>query len=507
MVEVLAREDEPVFKAEWNSSIRPVFTPFPNHPWITADTTGFTLTAFLLFVIPQVPGWIAWLAGTVAVLALLRRLLHAYIVGPIIFPAQNVARDAMGVFMNMMTSLGVDPALMGQQGVLELRSRRQVLVASFPGAVNHRIETPDGVLLDLVHYLTAARDLSGPTCVYFNANMQLVEGQASHTVAQMYLEAGVNLVMFNYRGVCESNGKLTKRGTIIDGESVFQYVNVHCRVPQDQIVLHARSIGGGIAAQVAGLHPSVKMCSDRSFSSLLHVIRLSIRKICKVETGVAPPSPAQAEGEAPPKMMHHGSPTVSNDSQPPTRQDAPVSCMPMVRMKMVSKLRQCVAWSLTGLAWGIGWDLVAEDHWCRIVGRKWLFYHPEDGMIPLDSSLYAAVKQKDPSGHTEFYRMGGQANGHNRAFTIPEKAWHMTRVREALGLEGEEVAGHISGKEWINPGGDDRMVSISDCKWSPVEDEDAELVVTPEEDDLEDLESLGEESFVDGDDTNQLLRP
>eukprot|EP00656_Telonema_subtile_P006339 TRINITY_DN12915_c0_g1_i1.p1 TRINITY_DN12915_c0_g1~~TRINITY_DN12915_c0_g1_i1.p1 ORF type:complete len:458 (-),score=113.46 TRINITY_DN12915_c0_g1_i1:164-1537(-) len=450
-----------------------------------ADILLLPLLTLLLCVLPGCPKWIAILFLVITILAVLRRVLHAYVFGPIIFPAQNIAKDTVSVFRNMLSSLGTDPALMGEQGILELRSRRDTMITSFPGSRNVRVETPDHVLIEVMHFLTEERDPTAPTCIYFNANMQLLEGASSHNIAHMYLAAGVNLVMFNYRGVCESTGKLTKDGTFIDGESVFQYVTVHCGVPEASVLLHARSIGGGIAAQVAGLHPAVKMCSDRSFSSLLHVIRLSVRKLCKVQDRPAAGTSIELQEDEEAGQIQ--------------TQDPPLSCMPMMRSKMVPKARQCMASFLTALAWAIDWDIVAAEAWGKIEGRKWLFYHPEDAMIPLESSLYAAVQEQDPEGHSEFYRMKGEHNGHNRAFTVQEKAWHMLRVAEALGVHAESrKVSRLPARNLQHGALADTGISIRDREWTCV-DGDSDSPSSPHVEQAEELEEIE-------DDTNNLLR-
>ena len=407
-----------------------------------------------------------------SIFALIRRCLHTYVVGPIIFPAQNIARKVPVVFGNMLKSLGTDPSLVGEQGIIELRTRRKLLLAAYPRASNVRIQTSDGVLIDCLHFLADGNDDSSPTCIYFNANMQLMEGTSSHSTAAMYLSAGINLVLFNYRGVCESTGRLTRAGTIIDGDAVFQYVNTFCGVPENSCLLHARSIGGGIASQVAALHPGVVICSDRSFSSLLHVIRLSVRKLCKADQGVSvamkPASRPDESSEADrdnESLVEEGQ--ESQDSQG-GQESAGASCLPklsFLKGKCVYKVRQCVACSLTALAWAIDWDIPASDAWAKVRGRKWLFYHPEDLMIPLESSLYAAVQAMQPKDHSECYRMRGVENAHNRAFSIPEKAWHMARARLALGLEADQ--GLSSEVESGNFDGD--RISLKSSKWTEID--------------------------------------
>ena len=247
----------------------------------------------------------------------------------------------------------------------------------------------------------------------------------------------------------------------------LQYVHLHCGVPEQSILFHARSIGGGIAAnvrpaparcsyslhtwQVAGLHNNVRVCSDRSFGSLLHVIRLSVRKLCRVD-----PDPQASPNNSPDKSestieMELQSPRISRQPK-----EAPLSCMPMVKLQFVSKIRKCVAASLTALAWAIGWEIEAVSSWSQVNGPKWLFYHPHDLMIPNDASLHHAVEGLELAldDHTEHYRMSGETNAHNRAFNVSEKAWHIGLAREALGLDAEMMLQPPSAS-----------ISVQDAEW------------------------------------------
>jgi cephalosporin-C deacetylase-like acetyl esterase len=62
----------------------------------------------------------------------------------------------------------------------------------------------------------------------------------------------------------------------LDGDAAFQYIHSQKQVPQEKILLHGHSIGGGIASEVAAMHPQVNYCNDRSFSSLSKQVRVMV---------------------------------------------------------------------------------------------------------------------------------------------------------------------------------------------------------------------------------------
>lgn len=77
-----------------------------------------------------------------------------------------------------------------------------------------------------------------------------------------------NILVFNYRGVGESKGILTKpEELVMDGETCIRYL-MSKGVREENILIHGSSLGGGIACQVATLFEKVALINERSFASL-----------------------------------------------------------------------------------------------------------------------------------------------------------------------------------------------------------------------------------------------
>jgi len=346
-----------------------------------------------------------------------------FLPGQIIFPAQNIAKDCNSYLQQLLLRSGIEENLIGAGGIEELRRRKLRLLDQFRGeSLLGSLYTPEGYSLDGAFFpgvINADKGLyaekGGPTAIYFNANMQLFESASAHQTVRMYVSAGVNVLLFNYRGVGESEGALTRDGVLVDGDAVVQFVKCVHGVPEHHIICHARSIGGGIANVVARLHPRVSLANERSFSSLLQVIRIVVHKFLGVPLPDSPP------GHRGGSMQEAGKGGDSGSGS---------SGLHAGYCGCHEALRRCLAWSVTGLAGGIGWDFEASENWSKVRGSKWLLYHPRDAVIPMEASLYHAVVKEGCT--VQALRMPGEEDGHNRPLSAEEKEWHMGMVAEAL---------------------------------------------------------------------------
>jgi len=402
-VPTVAPQQGEAFRAKWHSALK---------PWLICRFLNFIAyfspIGFIVCCIMKY--WWVSIVCVLLMLLLIRRGIH-YLAGKIIFPAQNIAKDCNSYLQTLLLRSGIEESLVGAQGIEELRRRKSRLLEQFNGDPIKLI-TPDGCTLDGAYFPGRTEKDSyqvhgTPTVIYFNANMQLFESASAAATVRMYTSKGINVLLFNYRGVGDSDGTLARDGVIIDGESAIQYVHEHLNVPEDCILCHARSIGGGIANAVAKLHPQVNLCNERSFSSLLDVIRIVVHKFFGVFNPEASP-----DGEA-------------------------------RKWSCGYEMRRCGAAIIVQLASAIGWDFRASEHWRHVEGTKWLMYHPRDAVIPLEASLFNAVLKEGFEVHA--LRMPGEIDGHNRALSEEEKEWHMGMVAKAFNRHRNPGGGHADG--------------------------------------------------------------
>lgn len=103
--------------------------------------------------------------------------------------------------------------------------------------------------------------------IRFNGRNGLYENNLLRSQA-IGKDLDTNILVFNYRGVGESRGILTKpEDFIADGEACISYL-LSKGVKEENILIHGSSLGGGIACQVASLHEKIALINERSFASL-----------------------------------------------------------------------------------------------------------------------------------------------------------------------------------------------------------------------------------------------
>ena len=94
-----------------------------------------------------------------------------------------------------------------------------------------------------------------------------------HTLKELH-RLGVNVLIFDYRGYGESDGKPTENGTYADAEAAWRYLANTRSEPAERIVIFGRSLGGAVAIELAGRHTPAALIVESSFTSITDVGRL-----------------------------------------------------------------------------------------------------------------------------------------------------------------------------------------------------------------------------------------
>lgn len=97
--------------------------------------------------------------------------------------------------------------------------------------------------------LAASTDNPAPLAVFFHGNAELMDHQRA--IIDLYHALGVSVLMVEYRGYGHSAGTPSEKHILSDTVAVLDEVLRRGEVDPDRLVLHGRSIGGGLAAQVA----------------------------------------------------------------------------------------------------------------------------------------------------------------------------------------------------------------------------------------------------------------
>ena len=94
-----------------------------------------------------------------------------------------------------------------------------------------------------------------PLVVYFGGNAEEVTAYAAEA-ATTYGERAVLLV--NYRGYGESQGRPGEKAMVADAIELFDWAVARPDIDGARIALHGRSLGTGVAVQVAAARPTVR---------------------------------------------------------------------------------------------------------------------------------------------------------------------------------------------------------------------------------------------------------
>jgi fermentation-respiration switch protein FrsA (DUF1100 family) len=137
----------------------------------------------------------------------------------------------------------------------------------------HAIETPDGQILQ-AWYCRARREKA--SLVFCHGNTGNLTMFAD--IVPFLLDAGCNVLLFDYRGYGKSSGTPTFRGVVADGVTAARF---HDRIrPRDlPSVLYGYSLGGAIAAQVIRRHAFDGLILQSTFTSLADVARVAFPKL------------------------------------------------------------------------------------------------------------------------------------------------------------------------------------------------------------------------------------
>ncbi len=94
-------------------------------------------------------------------------------------------------------------------------------------------------------------------------------GNISHRLdtLQIFNHLGMSTLIFDYRGYGGSEGRPSEIGTYRDAEAAWQYLVEVRHIPPRNIVVFGRSLGGAIAAHLAGKHQPSALILESTFIS------------------------------------------------------------------------------------------------------------------------------------------------------------------------------------------------------------------------------------------------
>jgi hypothetical protein len=136
------------------------------------------------------------------------------------------------------------------------------------------IPSDDGIRLKAAHFIGKGCTERSPTVVLCNGSAPHFEEYVAkkHFHVSKWLERGVNVFLFNYRGIgTEKQGKISRVALRNDVGTVVNHVKTVYKVLEDKIALDAHSLSALPASDFAK-DARISFCADRTFFELTRVI-------------------------------------------------------------------------------------------------------------------------------------------------------------------------------------------------------------------------------------------
>jgi len=124
------------------------------------------------------------------------------------------------------------------------------------------IETTDGVALH--GWFIAGR--SPQVLLFFHGNA----GNISHRLdsIRQFRDLGLSVLIIDYRGYGQSEGKTTERGIYRDAVAAWSYLREDRGIVASDIVIFGRSLGASVASWLAAQHQPLALIVESSFTSV-----------------------------------------------------------------------------------------------------------------------------------------------------------------------------------------------------------------------------------------------
>jgi fermentation-respiration switch protein FrsA (DUF1100 family) len=124
------------------------------------------------------------------------------------------------------------------------------------------LKTSDGEVINALFFQGQLDEV----ILYFHGNAGDLSGW--HFAAEDFVARGFSVLIIDYRGYGKSTGKISEDGFYIDAETAYNFlVNTKAYTPQD-IIIYGRSVGTGIAVDLAVKHKTRGLVLESAYTSL-----------------------------------------------------------------------------------------------------------------------------------------------------------------------------------------------------------------------------------------------
>eukprot|EP00040_Diaphanoeca_grandis_P000034 m.14184 g.14184 ORF g.14184 m.14184 type:complete len:484 (+) comp10036_c0_seq1:364-1815(+) len=360
--------------------------------WIRTDTFGWFLRSVSLILSLLLVIILGYMAMR------LREFFAENVIGSLVLPAINA--NKMDVMLPNGQKCKAKQAIVhiraSSFNTIDLESNQSKGVASW---TNAKLPGSDGVRIDGAYYINELQSQLPAEeqrwILWFLGNGEVYE-MMLQDFEGISNTSGMNIYVFNYRGVSHSEGQLVQAWDLVeDGRVCLSHITSVLSARPEHVLLFGHSIGGAVAAQLRAEHsPQGPLVVDRSFCNLGAAANSVFGMISKAIIGSEVPIP---------KFVIVG------------------------LLSSVFKGR-----------------MDAKAAWLNCTGPRLTLYHTQDLIIKYSScSLHAALDTAGQISDTEFVKLGlegegGGGNHHNLPLErFPEYKAILTKMRNMVGLPAE----------------------------------------------------------------------
>lgn len=124
------------------------------------------------------------------------------------------------------------------------------------------LKTSDGEEINSLFYQGTRHEV----ILYFHGNAGDLSGW--HFAAEDFVVNGYSILIIDYRGYGKSTGTISEDGFYIDAETAYDYLRKQKGFAPQDIIIYGRSIGVGVAVDLASKHKTRGLVLESAYTSL-----------------------------------------------------------------------------------------------------------------------------------------------------------------------------------------------------------------------------------------------
>lgn len=127
------------------------------------------------------------------------------------------------------------------------------------------IKTSDGATINGIYH----KGEKPTTILYFHGNAGSLKDW--QYIAPDFTNLGYSLLIIDYRSFGKSTGDISEEGLYLDGKAALQFLKNQKGTAVNDIIIYGRSIGSGVATELASQYESKGLILEAPFTSLKKV--------------------------------------------------------------------------------------------------------------------------------------------------------------------------------------------------------------------------------------------